>query len=53
MSILGGGSASGLGSVTATEPIDKRMQEFISSQIKCGILEQNPVIIGMVKEGIL
>ena len=47
----GGGSGSGLGA--GTKPIDERMREFLSSEIGCDILEQTPVIFGLVEEGIM
>lgn len=53
MSTCGGGSGSSSGSGASDEPIDEQIREFISSKITCNILEQGPVIFGIIKEGIL
>ena len=53
MSTQGGGSGSSSGAGACTEPIDEQMQEFASSNITRGILEQTIVIFGMVKVEIL
>ena len=53
MSTCGGGSGSGSGSGVGIEPMDEQMRDFISSEITRNILEQTPVIIGSVKEGIM
>ena len=50
MSTRGGGSGSGLGD--GTEPIDKRMRELISFEIRDS-LEQSHVIFNTVNEGIM
>ena len=53
MSTQEGVSSSGSGSGAGTETISEQMQEFISSEITCGILEQTPLIFGSIKEGVL
>ena len=47
------GEGSGSGSTAGIEPMDERMQGFISSEITLGILEQTLVIFGPIKEGIM
>ena len=47
----GGGFDSGSGS--GAEPIDERMQEFITSEVIHGIMEATSVIFGTIKEGII
>ena len=44
----GEGSDSGYGA----RQLDEQMREFISAEITCNILDQTPMIFGMVKEGI-
>ena len=50
-STRGRGYGSGLGA--GTDSMDERMQEFISSEITCGILEQTLMIFGTIKESIM
>ena len=49
-----GGYGYGYGSRSGAcaHSIIDQMREFISSKFTCGILEQTPVIFGMIKEGI-
>nr|KAJ0216955.1 hypothetical protein LSAT_V11C300113410 [Lactuca sativa] len=53
MCTRGGGLGSGSGSGAGIEPMDEQTQDFISSEITRNILEQNPVIFGLVKERII
>ena len=47
------GSGSRPGSGTSTEPIDKRLSEFIASEVTRGILNATPMMFGLIKEGII
>ena len=47
------GAGEGSGSGSGTGQLDDKNREFISSDITHCILEQTPVIFGLVKEGIL
>ena len=49
----GSGVREGSGSGSATEQLEERMREFVSAEITHNILDQTPVIFGMIKEGIL
>lgn len=53
MTATRGGSGSGSGSSSRAGCIDDQMWEIISSEIKCSILEQNLVIFGTIKKGIM
>ena len=48
---LGAGEGSGSGS--GAEQLEERMRELISAEVTRSILDQTPVIFGMLKEGIL
>ena len=47
------GAGEGSGSGSRIEQLEERMREFVSAEIMRSILDQTPVIFGMVKEGIL
>ena len=49
----GSGTEEGSNSDSGVEQLEERMREFISTEITRNILDQTPVIFGMVKEGIL
>ena len=53
MSICGGGLSSHPCSGVGNESKDEKMRYFISSEITHNILEQTPVILSSVKEGII
>ena len=53
MVVINWGSGYGSGSSVDVEPIFERIQEFIMSEITCGILDVTHVMFGTTKEGII
>ena len=49
----GSGAGEGSGSGSGAEQLEERMRELISAEVTRSILDQTPVIFGMLKEGIL
>ena len=49
----GSGAREGSGSGSGAEQLEERMRELISAEVTRSILDQTPVIFGMVKEGIV
>ena len=43
----------GSGSDSVARQLDDQMREFIPSELTCSIIDQTPMILNMIKEGII